>query len=141
MREQPLGYVLIVEDDASVRDMLSWLLRAEGYHVQAALDGASALDLLRAGAVPTQIILLDLNMPTMTGWEFRQAQKRDRALAHIPIAVISADRSLAEQPFAIDAVGYFLKPLDFPRLLDLIAQTCGAQPGEAYPLAATSEER
>jgi len=86
--------VLIVEDDADVRESLVAILESEGYRVLEAENGAVALDQLRRD-VPVCLILLDLFMPTMNGWTFRDEQLRDPQLAPIPVIVISADAAAA----------------------------------------------
>ena len=100
--------VLIVEDDQDIREALSDALGAEGYDVAVAENGRVGLDVLRRG--PTvDVILLDLLMPVMSGWEFRQEQLEDPTLAGIPVIVVSAstpgdarpDRHLPK-PFALD---------------------------------------
>src|SRR5437879_4549846 len=67
--------VLIVEDDADLREMMAQLLLLEGFTAQAVGNGREALEYLRRGDAP-QLILLDLMMPVMDGWEFRREQKR-----------------------------------------------------------------
>src|SRR5574340_1100683 len=84
------GEVLLVEDDAAIRDALRELLEAEGFVVQGAANGREALARLRAGGHRPRLILLDLMMPVMDGWEFRQAQRGDPALARIPVVVLTA---------------------------------------------------
>jgi len=86
--------VLIVDDVKSTRDRLSRVLDAGGYVVLEAADGRDALRTL-ATTYPVDAILLDLMMPSMNGWEFRQFQLRDPRLAHIPTLVITA-KELAE---------------------------------------------
>jgi two-component system response regulator MprA len=81
--------VLLVEDDVDIRTDLAALLEDDGYSVSVAVHGRDALRLLRAG-LHADVILLDLAMPTMDGWEFRRAQLSDAALAHIPVLVLSA---------------------------------------------------
>src|SRR5687767_10378202 len=76
--------ILIVDDDAGMREMLALFLEDEGYRCENATNGLDALSRLRSSAAPPCVILLDLNMPVMTGWEFRQEQQRDSALAGIP---------------------------------------------------------
>lgn len=124
MHPQCSAPILVVEDDVAVRSMLTDLLTDEGYSIHAACHGLDALNQLRAMERQPFLILLDLNMPVMTGWEFRVHQKRDPAIAHIPVAVISADRCSQQQPFAIDALEYFQKPLDIDRLLACALQCC-----------------
>ncbi len=81
--------ILVVEDDLSTREALSMLLSAEGYGVSTAADGVAALEQLRDGQRPG-LILLDLMMPLMDGWQFRHEQLRDPSLANIPVIVCSA---------------------------------------------------
>lgn len=114
----------MVEDDVAIRSMLKDLLAEEGYIIHGACHGLDALNQLHNMERQPCLILLDLNMPVMTGWEFRIHQKRDPAIAHIPVAVISADRCPQQQPFAIDALEYFQKPLDIERLLSFALQQC-----------------
>src|SRR4051794_32625764 len=79
--------VLVVEDDASIRDALAQLLASEGYAVDTSENGARALDRLRSAAAP-DVIVLDLRMPVMDGWQFRAEQRRDPDLASIPVIAI-----------------------------------------------------
>jgi CheY-like chemotaxis protein len=100
--------VLIVEDDEDIRESLGDALELDGYDVAAAENGWEALRLLRSGLAP-DVILLDLVMPVMNGWQFRKAQLADPEIMHIPVVVVSAsapgdacpDRHLPK-PFGID---------------------------------------
>jgi signal transduction histidine kinase len=111
--------ILLVEDDGSIRDVLHNILEDEGYEVELAENGRQALDRLRGGAAP-DLIVLDLRMPVMDGWEFRAAQKSDPTLAHIPVIAISADSSAKAE--AIAAQAYLRKPLSTGALLDAISR-------------------
>jgi len=113
--------VLIVEDDASLRETLSMIIEEEGYRTALAANGREALNHLR-DAPPPCLILLDLMMPVMTGWEFRTEQRRDPAWAEIPVVLMSA---AANKLNALDATAYFPKPLDLEALLRTIARYCG----------------
>jgi CheY-like chemotaxis protein len=70
------------------------------------------------------VILLDLFMPVMDGWAFREAQRRDPALASIPVIVVSADRGRAETARRIGAAGAVEKPISFDRLLRQVTECC-----------------
>jgi two-component system response regulator MprA len=100
--------VLIVEDDHDIRECMADALEVEGYSVALAANGREALEKLRAGVRP-DLILLDLLMPVMSGWEFRHEQLADPLLSGIPVVVVSAsvpgglrpDRHLSK-PFGVD---------------------------------------
>ncbi len=117
--------VLIVEDDPEIRRLLHTVLLRHGYSVMEAPHGEAALQLLAADPLPG-VILLDLYLPLMDGWEFRQAQLRDPRLAAVPVVVISAAADVLIEP--LDAEQVMKKPLDIPRLLTVVAGFC-APPG------------
>jgi CheY-like chemotaxis protein len=94
--------VLVVDDDWQTRYALRMALEAAGYAVREATDGADALAQLRQGP-PPDLILLDMVMPVMNGWEFRQEQARDPRLARVPVVVFSAAYESA--PRAAEALG------------------------------------
>jgi len=100
-----------------IREALTELLRDEGATVTPAVNGREALRELRSTRTP-DLILLDLMMPVMDGWEFRVEQRADPALTHIPIIAMSADMSAKARAIAADA--YMRKPLDFAELVDRI---------------------
>jgi two-component system, chemotaxis family, chemotaxis protein CheY len=104
--------VLVIDDDRDVRELLSEILRTEGYAPAAASNGSEALALLDRLELPPTAIVLDLMMPVMDGWEFLAHKGRDPRLSAIPVIVISASgrgvdggASLQlEKPFEIDAL-------------------------------------
>ena len=116
------GRILLVEDDRAIRDVLTGILREEGYAVTSAENGRQALDKLREIAA-TDLIVLDLRMPVMDGWQFRAAQKSDPRLSGIPVLAVSADGSA--QAAAIDAALYLRKPLSTDALLRGITRILG----------------
>src|SRR5438128_12411080 len=126
--ERPAAPVLVIEDNTEVRQALVALLEAEGYGVVEAVDGVSALRLLRAGDVHPCLIVLDLMMPRMSGWDFRAAQSSDRELASIPVVVLSAD-PLASQASRLGAAAVLPKPADPERFLELIERLSMRQSG------------
>lgn len=111
--------VLIVEDEPDALEALGDLLESHGYGVIGARNGAEALQLLGRSPLP-RLIVLDLLMPTMDGWEFRLRQKKDPRIADIPVVVVSA--SSAAKP--IDADTVLRKPVDIDRLLQTVARHC-----------------
>ena len=112
--------ILVVEDDADALEALGDLLESHGYAVASARNGAEALEVLGRSPLPN-LIVLDLLMPTMDGWEFRRRQKNDPRIAKIPVVVVSA--SSAAKP--IDADSILRKPVDIDRLLETVARHCG----------------
>jgi CheY-like chemotaxis protein len=113
--------VLIVEDDADLREMMAQLLSLEGYRAETASNGREALRYLERGD-PPDVILLDLMMPIMDGWEFRRRQVQDPQLAHVPVVVLSAlDPARAAD---LGGTAFLKKPLDFDRLLELVRRFC-----------------
>ena len=113
--------ILIVEDDADLREMMAQLLTLEGFRASTVANGREALEYLNLGDKP-DVILLDLMMPVMDGWEFRRQQQADMSLSKVPVIVLSAlDQTRAAD---VNAVAFLKKPLDFDRLLELVRQYC-----------------
>jgi CheY-like chemotaxis protein len=99
-----MATVLIVDDEADVRAVFADALASEGFQVRVACDGADAFAALERGPLPDAIVL-DLGMPNMTGWQFRDLQKRHASFAHIPVVVVTG-----QKPLGIDAAGVLQKP-------------------------------
>jgi CheY-like chemotaxis protein len=115
------GPVLVVEDDRDVRESLVAVLEDAGYEVLSAGDGRAALELLRTAPLPS-IILLDLMMPVMDGFEFRAEQKRDPRLAGVPVVVFTAGWYPVELGGRLQADGYLTKPIRVEALLELVSR-------------------
>ena len=115
--------ILVVEDDAATRDAVALVLEDEGYSVTGVANGQEALLHLRQTA-PPNLILLDLMMPVMNGWEFRKQQTQDPALQSIPVVVISADGALPQKAAALGATDYLIKPIDLDKLLEAVQRYC-----------------
>jgi CheY-like chemotaxis protein len=113
--------VLIVEDDEDLREMMAQMLTLEGFQAVAVANGREALEYLHESGRP-DVILLDLMMPVMDGWEFRRQQRADPALAPVPVIVLSAlDQARAS---SLEAEAFLKKPLDFDRLISLVRTYC-----------------
>jgi CheY-like chemotaxis protein len=108
------GCILVVDDERDIRDAIAELLEDEGYEVQGAADGAEAL--AKARDFHPAVVLLDLMMPGMNGWEFRSRQRGDPELSAIPVIVVSA---LGKVP-GVDAAGYLQKPFELEDLLSAV---------------------
>ena len=120
----PAPLILLVEDDADIREALAEMLETEGYQVIGAANGRAALRRLTDGLRPA-LIILDVMMPVMDGWDFRLQQSRDPALRDIPVAVMSASSLNAEtvrQQFG--AVAYLPKPLEPQATVELVRRLC-----------------
>ena len=111
--------VLLIDDDADIRAIVAQVLELEGYRVHTACDGAQALKNMRLGP-PPRLILLDLMMPGMNGWQFRRAQLADPTLATIPVVVLSGGGGLSAEPDDIGAAGFLRKPIDLTTLLEVV---------------------
>jgi CheY-like chemotaxis protein len=111
--------VLVVEDDHLIREAIAEALDEEGFEVVEAANGREALEKLHAqpGA---SLVLLDLMMPVMDGWRFREAQLRDPELANIPVVVLSAVKDEN-----VPAERHFSKPCDLDELLDTVWEFTG----------------
>ena len=84
-------------------------------------DGRAALDLLHRGARPG-LVLLDLMMPVMNGWQFREAQRAEPDLADIPVVIVSGDARLDRRTAELAGVEWLRKPLDLDVLLDMVGR-------------------
>ncbi len=125
----PAGkHVLVVEDEAVTQQALARLLARRGYRVTALGDGQEALAYLRTHA-PPDLILLDLILPGLDGWGFRRQQRRDPALAAIPVAVLSAHSQVAERAATLGDVAYLGKPVNAAELFATVARLLAGAPG------------
>jgi DNA-binding response OmpR family regulator len=120
--------VLVVEDDRNLRQILIDILDAEGYEVRGAGNGKDAMAILRAampGRLP-DLVVLDLLLPKMNGWDFRAALQEDEALSDIPVLVVSG---IGPDLVSIAADGHLHKPLDLDSFLATVQRLC-APPSE-----------
>jgi CheY-like chemotaxis protein len=123
--------VLLVDDDQDVREAVGDFLGVVGYEVALAENGSAALARLAAEGVPC-IVLLDLVMPVMDGWQFLDVVHADARLAAMPVVIASAH---AETHPPRDVAAILPKPFDLDTLLRLVEEHCGPPPG-ASPAAA-----
>jgi CheY-like chemotaxis protein len=120
--------ILLVEDDVDLLAVETQLLHDEGYKVTAARNGHEALTLLRASGqrlLPC-LILLDLMMPVMDGWQFRAEQIRDPRLAAIPVVVMTAHGGALAKRLDLAAAAALTKPVTANQLLDTVQRFCDA---------------
>lgn len=112
--------VLIVEDNELSRDMLSRRLRRKGYEVLVAVDGAEGITMVKEQK--PDIVLMDLSLPDMDGWQATRALKDNKATADIPVIALTAHAMSGDREKALDAGcdDYDTKPIDLRRLLSKI---------------------
>lgn len=122
--------ILVVDDDPDLRSSLVEVLEGEGYEVSCAKNGEEALGALAGGA--PSAILLDLTMPVMDGWTFRDRQRLDPRLANIPTVVISASL-LDPRSAALGADAFLVKPFEVWRLTETLQRLCGARADPPAP--------
>jgi two-component system response regulator CpxR len=111
--------VLVVEDDNDVRNTLGEFLQDEGYEVETATNGKEALDQL--GKHKPGLVLLDLMMPIMSGWEFLEKRNESKELSQVPVLVLSA---VPGKPYVPGALACLKKPIDLQRLMDFVELYC-----------------
>jgi signal transduction histidine kinase/DNA-binding response OmpR family regulator len=119
--------VMVVDDDEALRESICELLEEDGFRTVWAESGASALSRLRSGSERPDVILLDLMMPQMNGWQFREAQLGDPGLAAIPVVVMTARRDM--QRIQADAVVH--KPIKLAKLLEVVGRFAAGDAGNA----------
>jgi chemosensory pili system protein ChpA (sensor histidine kinase/response regulator) len=113
------GWILVVDDDESVQEIVSLVLSQRGWTVRVAGDGLIALEQLRS-STPPKVILLDIRMPRLNGLELMRALKADAALSSIPVVVLSGDSAAAEASMALGARVYLRKPFDLEELISSV---------------------
>jgi CheY-like chemotaxis protein len=122
MNTDPRPDILVVDDDPDIRDTLLDVLTSEGYVVASAENGREALHV--AQKERPGLILLDMMMPVMDGWEFRDEQRRRPELASIPVIVVSASATCHADAVSMGAAACMQKPLDLEELLVALTRLC-----------------
>ena len=116
--------ILVVDDDLDIRELLTELLRERGFAVESAANGQEALDRLEAGGAKPNLILLDLMMPVMSGWELAQILRRDPEYSGIPVVVFSADRDALRDTEALGVRECLQKPVELSTFLEIARRYC-----------------
>ncbi|HEX8455290.1 MAG TPA: response regulator [Longimicrobium sp.] len=122
--------ILLVEDNEMNRDMLSRRLERRGYEVLFAVDGAAGVEMVRSHA--PDLVLMDMSLPVLDGWEASRRLKGDAATRHIPVIALTAHAMSSDRTKALEAGcdDYDTKPIELPRLLvkieTLLAASAGA---------------
>jgi CheY-like chemotaxis protein len=116
--------VLLVDDDTDLRSTVAQLLRDHGWAVEDCPDGRAAMERLRDSARPApDLVLLDLMMPVMNGWQFLDERRQDRVLAAIPVVLMTASRTEVDSASEISA--WVRKPFGVGQLLDVVTKLIG----------------
>ena len=123
MGSQDSHLVMVVEDDPDTRDALCEALAAFGYGALSAENGEQALRVLRAAPQPC-VILLDVMMPVMDGWQFREAQQSDPSLSTIPVVCLTADVSAKARAIREGCVAFLSKPVEMETLINTLRAYC-----------------
>ena len=117
----PDGAILVVDDDEAILDIVSDVLRLEGYPVETALDGVAALEAVERRR--PLLVLLDMRMPRLDGWGFARVL-HERGI-RLPILVMTAARDAAGWADEIGAQGYLAKPFDVAQLVEAVRSQAG----------------
>jgi CheY-like chemotaxis protein len=119
--------ILVVDDDEDIRAFLTDLLTGVGYGVDSVPDGGLALEKLQAAPTRFSLVLLDLMMPLIDGYVFRERQRADPAIADIPVVTLSASAIVRQRglPVGIEPTNFLTKPPDIDALLSIIHLHCG----------------
>jgi len=115
-------WILVIEDEKDIRETIQQVLELEGYQVLTAINGKEGLQILSENTKPC-LILLDLMMPVMNGWEFLEAQKGEVVLATIPVVIVSA---AGERAKSAGASAFIKKPVELESLLRIVEKYCRA---------------
>lgn len=121
----PSNVIMVVEDDADVRESLAEVLSDSGFEPVLATNGEEALTRLRALQTRPSLILLDVMMPVMDGQQFRTEQLKDEGLKEIPVVVLSAHANVGEAAEGMGVAGYMRKPVDLAELLAMVERHRG----------------
>lgn len=121
-----MGRILVVEDDMDIREALADVLRDEGHEVLVAANGVEALSLLAPETPPPCLVLLDLMMPAMNGWEF-MSQLRTSPRKDLPVVVLTGAHDGERVARELGAIGAMRKPFEIPSLLEHVVRWCTPQ--------------
>lgn len=117
-------FIFVVEDSKDLRDLIKILFDGEGYATEFACDGLEALQKLRSLQQMPSLILLDLMMPGMDGFQFRAEQQKDPRLSKIPVLIMTADANAKRKAKQLGTTGYLRKPVEVNVLIKVAEKYC-----------------
>ena len=122
VKKRKIETILIIEDEAEVRNFASRVLELEGYHILRAKDSEMGVMLVKE--VPVSLVLLDLRLPEHNGWEVLEQIKSEPELSEIPVVLFTASAGVLQQEKALEmgAIDYLVKPLSAARLRETVAR-------------------
>jgi two-component system cell cycle sensor histidine kinase/response regulator CckA len=121
-------FVLVVEDDDDVRETLELILKSGGYEVLTAADGLDAMAILRGHEHEVGLILLDVIMPNMDGWQFLEERSKNATLEHVPTIVLSGAHPM--NPISSHATAFLMKPIAAKELLRTVSKYSNLSPDQ-----------
>ncbi len=124
MRYINKNYIFIIEDSKEIQNLIGELYADSGYKVGSASNGLEALEILRNAAELPALILLDICMPVMDGFQFRVEQEKDSVLTEIPVVVLTGDINAEVQSIRMGAHGHLQKPFSPRTLFNLVEKYC-----------------
>ena len=134
-----MRHVLIVEDDSPIRAMLTDLLGDAGYVVAEAIDGYQALDHLHERR--HDLIVLDLMLPGMSGWEFLERSRERLEEGNVPVIILSAIKGTGDYPATLGVAAWFTKPLEVKKFMSAVEQLAGPSHTRAIDAATARTDR
>ena len=123
--------ILVVDDQEEIRDLTERILATEGYVLKTAASGEEALD--AAFGEPFDLVLLDINMPRMSGWETLRLMRADKKLAGLPVVMFSIKGEIRDksQGMQLGAMDYITKPFEVDELVDRVRNVFRSMDGQA----------
>jgi CheY-like chemotaxis protein len=123
-----MNHILIVDDDAAIRDVVSDILETSDYRVKTARNGAEALEDIRRDRPAA--VLLDLMMPVMDGWEFLRQYRGEVTVSPVPVVIMSAARDAASVAGEFGAQAFLSKPFEIETILDILVRVAETSPAD-----------
>lgn len=122
------GYILVIEDDPDLRLVETELLTEEGFEVHAAAEGVAALEIL-AQMGPPALVVLDLRMPGMNGWDVAARMRSEEDWKNVPLVVVAAHYRITEEATALGARAWLHKPVSVHELLAVVERVHAERTG------------